>query len=377
MKENKRILKRRERGITLIALVINIIVLLILAGVSISMLTGNNGIITQAQNAREETKIANVIEQAKTDILGIQAGNDGEIDKDQFVKILGNYFVEVPKSSELPDDLTTLTLTTKEEYGNYPINISEIYNGTFKEITYKKVADLKVGDRVYYKDKNNNDIECLVLYASSSKYGIQIVPKVGNGIYNISLNDEYFDGGKEFYNNLLRLLYDKCQEFLNTDYATSARNLGSNPENPTWDVFTNDAGYYTKEIATEKGEYQSWMEENNMYNNILKNEDEQYITDLEQIEKANIQLKGVWIMSSRYIEFLDSGDVTYTTFGVYKLLANGISKQEICQMYYTDKEGFNKYSYTVQGMVCPVFTIKNDLKITEGDGVNEPYRLVP
>lgn len=114
-----------------------------------------------------------------------------------------------------------------------------------------------------------------------------------------------------------------------------------------------------------------------MYNNILKNEDEQYITDLEQIEKANIQLKGVWIMSSRYIEFLDSGDVTYTTFGVYKLLANGISKQEICQMYCTDKEGFNKYSYTVQGMVCPVFTIKNDLKITEGDGVNEPYRLVP
>ena len=46
-------------------------------------------------------------------------------------------------------------------------------------------------------------------------------------------------------------------------------------------------------------------------------------------------------------------------------------------MYCTDKEGFNKYSYTVRGMVCPVFTIKNDLKITEGDGVNEPYRLLP
>ena len=82
MKENKRILKRRERGITLIALVITIIVLLILAGVSISMLTGENGILTQAQTAKES-----VIEQAKTDILGIQAGNDGEIDKDQFVKI--------------------------------------------------------------------------------------------------------------------------------------------------------------------------------------------------------------------------------------------------------------------------------------------------
>ena len=42
-------------GITLIALVITIIILLILAGVSIAMLTGENGIITQAQKAKEET----------------------------------------------------------------------------------------------------------------------------------------------------------------------------------------------------------------------------------------------------------------------------------------------------------------------------------
>ena len=80
-------MNKKEKGITLIALVITIIVLLILAGVSISMLTGENGILTQAQTAKEETEKESVIEQAKTDILGIQAGNDGEIDKDQFVKI--------------------------------------------------------------------------------------------------------------------------------------------------------------------------------------------------------------------------------------------------------------------------------------------------
>ena len=50
--KNKRILK--EKGITLIALVITIIVLLILAGVSIAMLTGENGILTQANNAKIE-----------------------------------------------------------------------------------------------------------------------------------------------------------------------------------------------------------------------------------------------------------------------------------------------------------------------------------
>lgn len=44
-------------GITLIALVVTIVVLLILAGVSISMLAGENGIITQAQKSKEETEI--------------------------------------------------------------------------------------------------------------------------------------------------------------------------------------------------------------------------------------------------------------------------------------------------------------------------------
>ena len=50
--------KEKNRGITLIALVITIIVLLILAGVSIAMLTGENGILTQATNAKNKTEIS-------------------------------------------------------------------------------------------------------------------------------------------------------------------------------------------------------------------------------------------------------------------------------------------------------------------------------
>ena len=61
-KKLKKIL-RQKNGITLIALVITIIVLLILAGVSIATLTGNNGILTQAQKASKETKIAEEKEQ--------------------------------------------------------------------------------------------------------------------------------------------------------------------------------------------------------------------------------------------------------------------------------------------------------------------------
>lgn len=54
--------KRKERGITLIALVITIIVLLILAGISIASLTGKNGILSKANISKTETTKANAEE---------------------------------------------------------------------------------------------------------------------------------------------------------------------------------------------------------------------------------------------------------------------------------------------------------------------------
>lgn len=50
-------MRKSESGITLIALVITIIVLLILAGVTIATLTGQNGILTQSQKAKEEWEL--------------------------------------------------------------------------------------------------------------------------------------------------------------------------------------------------------------------------------------------------------------------------------------------------------------------------------
>ena len=49
---------KNQKGITLIALVITIIVLLILAGITIAMLTGENGLLTKANDAAANQKIA-------------------------------------------------------------------------------------------------------------------------------------------------------------------------------------------------------------------------------------------------------------------------------------------------------------------------------
>ena len=54
---------RKERGITLIALVITIIVLLILAGVTIAALSGDNGILQRAAEAKEKTEKAKLEEE--------------------------------------------------------------------------------------------------------------------------------------------------------------------------------------------------------------------------------------------------------------------------------------------------------------------------
>ena len=70
-------IKKQTKGITLIALVITIIVLLILAGVSIAMLTGQNGILTQAQKSREQTDIGREKEQIALAYNGVKTKKEG------------------------------------------------------------------------------------------------------------------------------------------------------------------------------------------------------------------------------------------------------------------------------------------------------------
>ena len=89
--------KFNERnGITLIALVITIIVLLILAGVSIMMLTGDNSILRQATNAKQRTGEGTEAEQVKMAAMAAVADStvnlSREIDKAKLEKELQKYF---------------------------------------------------------------------------------------------------------------------------------------------------------------------------------------------------------------------------------------------------------------------------------------------
>ena len=77
--------KEKEEGITLIALITTIIVLLILAGITIGAITGSNGIIGGAQGAKEETEISQ--EKEIIDISTVEAmgkNNRGNLEEEEF-----------------------------------------------------------------------------------------------------------------------------------------------------------------------------------------------------------------------------------------------------------------------------------------------------
>ena len=119
---------KQNKGITLVVLAIIVIVLLILAGITISALSGENGIIQRAVEARTQTYIANVKEQARLDITELQMDKLGEkITEEELETILLKYgsFEE----SENEKDILDRILTT--EKGN-KIQVSEIYEGNIK-----------------------------------------------------------------------------------------------------------------------------------------------------------------------------------------------------------------------------------------------------
>ena len=99
-----KILELRENvtnsnGITLVALVISIIVLLILATVTIQTLTGNNGLLTKAETAVQSNKDSQELEKIKLAVLSAQMKNGG--------KILTAENLNAELQANLNDDTTT------------------------------------------------------------------------------------------------------------------------------------------------------------------------------------------------------------------------------------------------------------------------------
>ena len=102
--------RNNEKGITLIALVITIVVLLIMAGFSVSVMVGDNSVIDQAKNSKEEMEIAQWEEKINQAIIEAEGGNRDVILDDIIGELIDKGVIEDPDDV----DRYTGTVTTKE-----------------------------------------------------------------------------------------------------------------------------------------------------------------------------------------------------------------------------------------------------------------------
>ena len=140
-KYTQQIEKENQKGITLLALVITIIVLLILAGITISAITGDNGIIGNAGRAKEETEIA----------------NEKEIIEKATVQAMGNNQYGNIEEDELQEQLNKETGEGKTEATDIGNEFEIIFNESNRYYIVDK--DGNVGEaQDIIKDKNPGDI---------------------------------------------------------------------------------------------------------------------------------------------------------------------------------------------------------------------------
>ena len=131
---------KERKGITLIALVITIIVLLILAGISIATLTGQNGILTQAQNAKTTTENKSAEEKVKLAIMAARA-DDGTLTVEKLRTELAKYEGTVEGNTFSVTAKVDGKTFTVDEKGNVELAGSEsvkIKPGTVVSLTSTK-----------------------------------------------------------------------------------------------------------------------------------------------------------------------------------------------------------------------------------------------
>ena len=136
-------LMKEKNGITLIALVITIIILLILAGISIGMLSGDNSIIKQAGNAKTQTDIAQekeILEQATVVAMG--KSKYGNVEKQYLDPELSNY----PEIGGTEDAEDGIEVTFKS---------GRVYlvdtDGNVNEVVIQDRTGINVGDYIDYE----------------------------------------------------------------------------------------------------------------------------------------------------------------------------------------------------------------------------------
>lgn len=206
----------RNKGITLIALVVTIIILLILFGITITMLTGENSILKNASKSKEENEYAGINEAINMELQNYKINKvigDIESCKDYFEKelkletignnndfycVYKNYLVRIDGEEQKILSIDKLEINTYATYASIyemkkDVNLTE--NLYVKTLGYYSE---NIGGSAYYKIISSNSINldekkyisldnglCAMIYPINEKIDLKQIGAYGDGI-----NDE-------------------------------------------------------------------------------------------------------------------------------------------------------------------------------------------
>ena len=335
---------KRERGITLVALVVTIVIIVILASVTLVATFGKNGIIKKAELARDlasnsvakENEDMNRLMYEYTNIMlgggevpeppkdetpptvSIEVGKITETsiavtvnaeDKESGLaeKDTYKYYINgeaEPRETSTSNSYTFTGLTAETEYtikveafdkaGNKGENSTTVSTNKSYPIIEEK---LKEGDYVTYPS-SQGDLKCIVLYDNTSSYGIQIitmdtVDDVTLGV-NISLGNNDFTKAIKSYNSAISNLNNKATEYINDTYASDARCVGSVPNDKN-----HEAGMHKTQFGGE-------------YDGKLRDTDNNYETDYNKMQVINGGIQNIgknyWLASRIVFSISNNSD---------------------------------------------------------------------
>ena len=154
---------KNEEGITLVALVITIIVLLILAGVTLSMVMGESGIFGKANSAKEKTQLSNAEETIKLAVLENQVKSvSGDV-------ALTNDKLKEEIAKKLTEQGYTVSGSKVTYYGDKTIDIENYLEKESTSKSYNIGDSVTIGSEEFFviSDKGTT-VELLAKYVLNS-----------------------------------------------------------------------------------------------------------------------------------------------------------------------------------------------------------------
>ena len=274
IKRKENIMNKRtnkfEKGITLVALVVTIIVLLILAGVTINMAINNQGLISRTKEAKDVSEVENeketigmIYNSMMIDKKG--TGDDTYYTEEEVEQAVKTYDSEATVS--LDKEKYIATLSNGHKYSIYKSGkITEYTTQPYAvdELTVKVSGNSVTSPYYVNYPSAKGTIKCRVLY-NDDKNGIQIisvnpVTSVELGKNDLTPNLTGDMGSKEraqsSYNRAITTLNEKANEYMETNdgslLAIDSRSVGSNPLNKNYpDDLTGDERTAEMLISTE------------------------------------------------------------------------------------------------------------------------------